>query len=209
VRRRATLVSNRLNMPVRSLSPFPPSSPGMTSVTLTWALVLAPRLSSLAVIVAKSSQGGEEEVAAGFPFDRAADRIVCSNGERSKRFSDIGAGVDGAGAGCDISSGCTDLERVVGNVGGGGGGGSGEREDLEGGGLEGGEWAAGGGRSELTDAREDRMCRGIGTALIFEVTMAAAMWKKSCKWVVLLGGEKGGLSGCERRGWRRVRRKGS
>jgi hypothetical protein len=177
VRRRATLVSNRLNMPVRSLSPFPPSSPERTSVTLTWALVLAPRLSSLAVIVPKSSQSGEGEVVPGFPFDRAADRIVCSNGERSKRLSDIGA-VDGAGAGCDISSGCTNLGRVVGGVGGGGGGGSGEREDLKGGGLEGGEWA---GRSELTDAREDRMCRGVGTALIFEVTMAAAMWKKSCK----------------------------
>ena len=79
-------------------------------------------------MVAKSSQGGEEETApVVFPFDRVADRMVCSIGERKKRLNDIG--VDSDKEGCDGRSGFAILERLVG--GGGGGGGGGEREDLE------------------------------------------------------------------------------
>ena len=128
VRRRATLVSNRLNMPVRSLLP---SSLTVTSVTLTSALCWEPRLLSLAVIVAKSSQGGEEEETGPlvFPFDRVADRMVCSIGVRNKRLNVIG--VDSDDEGCDGPSGIANLERFVGSVGGGGGGGGGEREDLD------------------------------------------------------------------------------
>ena len=119
VRSRATLVSNRLNMPVRSLLP---SSLAVTSVTLTSALCLRARALSFAVIVAKSSQGGEEErTPVGFPFDLVADRIVCC-----KRLNVIG--VDSDDEGCDVTSGRANLEGFVGDVGGGGGG---AREGLE------------------------------------------------------------------------------
>jgi len=114
------LVSNRLNMPVRSL--LLPSSLTVTSVTLTLALCWEPRLFSLAVMVAKSSQGSEEETAPlVFPFDRVADRMVCSIGVRNKRLNDIG--VDSDEEGCDGTSGFANLERFV--------GGGGEREGLE------------------------------------------------------------------------------
>ena len=114
-------------MPVRSLLP---SSLTVTSVTLASALWWEPRLLSLAVIVAKSSQGGKEETAPPvFPFDRVADRMVCSIGVRNKRLNVIG--VDPDEEGCDGPSKFANLERFVGNVGGGGGGGGGEREDLE------------------------------------------------------------------------------
>ena len=112
-------------MPVRSLLP---SSLTVTSVTLTSAL-WEPRLLSLAVIVAKSSQGGEGETAPlDFPFDRVADRMVCSIGVRKKRLNVIG--VDSDEEGCDGSSGFANLERFVGNVGGGGGGGGGGERDV-------------------------------------------------------------------------------
>lgn len=76
--------------------------------------------------MAKSSQGGEEETAPlDFPFDRVADRMVCSIGVRNKRLNDIG--VDSDEEGCDGPSGFANFERIVGNVGGCGG----DREYLE------------------------------------------------------------------------------
>ena len=100
VRRRATLVSNRLNTPVRSLLPL---SLAVTSVTLTSALCLQPRVLSLSV---NSSQRGEEEGAPlvlGFPIDLVADRIV-----RCKRLN--GIGVDSDDEGSEVTSGCANLE---------------------------------------------------------------------------------------------------
>jgi hypothetical protein len=118
VRRRATLVSNRLNTPVRSL--LPPSL-AVTSVTLTSALWLEPRELSLPVMDANSSQRGEEErapVVLGFPIDFVADRMV-----RCKRLSAIG--VDSDDEGCEVTSECANLGRFVGDVG------CGAREGLE------------------------------------------------------------------------------
>jgi hypothetical protein len=90
----------------------------------------------LAVIVAKSSQGGEEErapVVLGFPIDLVADRNV-----RCRRLNVIG--VDSDDSGCDVTWGCAILERLAADVdggGGGGGGGGGAREGVEEEGIDG------------------------------------------------------------------------
>lgn len=84
VRRRATLVSNRLSTPVRS--PVP-SSLATNSVTLT-------SVPSFAVIGGIGLPETED-----FPFDRVADRTVCSKGERSKRLKVIGAESEEEGSG--------------------------------------------------------------------------------------------------------------
>ena len=68
--------------------------------------------------------GEGERKLVGFPFDRVADRMVCSKGERSKRLNVIGA--DSEEEGCGIGWECASLERVADNV-----GWRGERGDLE------------------------------------------------------------------------------
>jgi len=84
----------------------------------------------IAVIVEKSSQGGEGETPPlVFPFDRVADRMARSIGARDKRLNVIR--VDSDEEGCKCPSGFPNIERFVGNVGGGGGGGGGEREFPE------------------------------------------------------------------------------
>jgi hypothetical protein len=100
-------------------------------------------------------------------LDLVADRMVCSNGVRSRRLKVIGVDSD--------EEGCANLERFVGEV----GRGSGEREDLEEVAMEGvvqaGETE---GDSELTAMREDTIRRGLETAeLVCDVTRAAAMWE--------------------------------
>jgi hypothetical protein len=95
-------------------------------------------------------------MALSFPFDRVADRTVCSNGERSKRFNVFGAEVDEdgmawAGDGSERRVVCMgrNLDDELG----------GEGDDVKEGEGTGGEEL-----SELTRVGEDTKCKGFETA---------------------------------------------
>ena len=101
--------------------------------------------------------------ASSFPFDRVADRIVCSNGERSKRFNVFGAETDEEGMTWAADGSERRLLCVGRNLFDELGG---DRDDVK----VGEETAAGAeGLSELRSVREETRCKG------FERAAAAAM----------------------------------
>jgi hypothetical protein len=100
-----------------------------------------------------------DNVTVSFPFDRGADRIVCSNGERSKRFNVFGAEADEDGMTCDADGSERRLVCMGRNLD--------DEPGEEGDDVKEGEERAGGEvLSELTSVREDTRCKGFETAAV-------------------------------------------